>query len=351
MSRLSKLGFIDTARTSRPVRRRIRSRGVPTALAGHEVICTDDPAEAEHVVGRMLGAHRLTVHPSTERFQATLHAVRLRDVTFAYLDYHLGATLEFAATGDHYSVHMPMNGTAECLYDDQPISALSYRGLVVNPRTRLTMTTAYDAPQLIVRVEVQALERQLARMLGRTVDKPVRFAPAMDLSRDPAVRWHGALQLLSTEVMTPESLIQQGIGGGPIEELIISSLLWIQESNVHDELTTSVRRSERAVVRRSINFIEENLAGELSVSDIARAANVSVRSIQQGFRDDLGTTPMTYIRERRLERVRAVLADAVPSDGVTVTDVAERWGFSHLGNFSLLYRKRFGESPSATLRR
>jgi len=40
----------------------------------------------------------------------------------------------------------------------------------------------------------------------------------------------------------------------------------------------------------------------------------------------------------------------MPADGVTVTATAERWGFGHLGEFSVMYRKRFGESPSQTLR-
>lgn len=35
---------------------------------------------------------------------------------------------------------------------------------------------------------------------------------------------------------------------------------------------------------------------------------------------------MSFVRERRLERVHEELADALPSDGVTVTQVAERWG-------------------------
>jgi AraC-like DNA-binding protein len=60
---------------------------------------------------------------------------------------------------------------------------------------------------------------------------------------------------------------------------------------------------------------------------------------------------MHYVRDRRLERARDQLAVALPSDGITVTEVAERWGFGHLGNFSGSYRKRFGESPSQTLRR
>jgi AraC family ethanolamine operon transcriptional activator len=33
-----------------------------------------------------------------------------------------------------------------------------------------------------------------------------------------------------------------------------------------------------------------------------------------------------------------------------VQDVAARWGFWHLGQFSLDYKRQFGELPSATLR-
>ena len=35
---------------------------------------------------------------------------------------------------------------------------------------------------------------------------------------------------------------------------------------------------------------------------------------------------------------------------VTVSEVAYRWGFTHLGRFAGAYRERFGETPSQTLR-
>ncbi|GAA0615147.1 AraC family transcriptional regulator [Sporichthya brevicatena] len=351
MGRLSKLGFIDTRRTGGPPRRRIRSRGVPTALIGHEIFCTDDPDEARELVGQFLGPSHLEINTAEGPFQATMNGIRLRDVTLAYLDFHTATKLTIGCTGDHYSVHMPMSGRARCMYDEKPLEALSYLALVVNPGINLEMAMEFDSPQLIVRIEVQALERQLARMLGRTVTKPVVFDPAMDLTTDPAVRWHGALQLLSSEVMTPNSLVQQGIGAGPIEELVISSLLWVQPSNVHEDLMAGNSQRRGTTVRRAIAYMEENLSWAIGLPDIAKALDVSVRSVQKAFHDDLGTTPMNYLRDRRLERVRAELADAVPSDGVTVTEVAERWGFGHLGNFSAIYRKRFGESPSETLRR
>ncbi|MGC4792182.1 helix-turn-helix transcriptional regulator [Micromonospora sp. DT178] len=62
------------------------------------------------------------------------------------------------------------------------------------------------------------------------------------------------------------------------------------------------------------------------------------------------TTPMRYVRQIRLERAHRDLQAADPSTGVTVTMIARRWGFTHLGRFSTDYRAAYGSSPSHTLR-
>ena len=50
-----------------------------------------------------------------------------------------------------------------------------------------------------------------------------------------------------------------------------------------------------------------------------------------------------------LQRVRDALQASSP-DQSTIADLAYAWGFNHLGRFAQLYRKRFGELPSQTLR-
>ena len=60
---------------------------------------------------------------------------------------------------------------------------------------------------------------------------------------------------------------------------------------------------------------------------------------------------MSYVRLHRLEQVHEELLIADPSTGVKVTDVALRHGFTHTGRFAAAYKERFGESPSATMRR
>jgi transcriptional regulator GlxA family with amidase domain len=83
---------------------------------------------------------------------------------------------------------------------------------------------------------------------------------------------------------------------------------------------------------------------------MAEYAGVSSRSLFTGFRRYRNTSPMTYLKEIRLRRVNEEL-QRLSSGSDTVTAVAFRWGFSHLGHFTTDYKRRFGESPSETLAR
>ena len=57
---------------------------------------------------------------------------------------------------------------------------------------------------------------------------------------------------------------------------------------------------------------------------------------------------MRLLKTTRLDGARSELLKA-DSDSVSVTDIALKWGCQHLGRFSVEYKQRFGESPSATL--
>lgn len=284
-------------------------------------------------------------------FAASLHGARLRDLSLLYLDLHVATTIDMARCGPYFAVHMPLNGRAVGTVAGKPFEAHSVHAVVTNPDDPLQIRFDHDSPQLIVRIEQEALERYLTRLLGRLLTRPLVFEPTLDLAGDAAMRWHGAVQLLHTEIFYSGSLVRSGLGIGPLEDFLMSTLLMLQPSTYHEISTRPTVPPGRRAVRRAIDYIEHHLAEPINMSDIAEHVGVSARSIQQGFRDELGVTPMGYLRDRRLERSREDLTDAEPSEGVTVTVVAERWGFNHLGTFAALYKKRWGESPSETLRR
>jgi transcriptional regulator GlxA family with amidase domain len=102
-------------------------------------------------------------------------------------------------------------------------------------------------------------------------------------------------------------------------------------------------------VRQAFEFINAT-AYPVMALQFAAAVNVSQRSLEYGFRKCLGVTPGVYLRKYRMNRVYYELTLSDPAVG-TVTKIALKWHFSHLGRFSVAYRGMFGESPSETLKK
>lgn len=102
-------------------------------------------------------------------------------------------------------------------------------------------------------------------------------------------------------------------------------------------------------VKRALDLLQADPARERSIDELAAACGVAGRTLQKHFRRFLGRTPGEVLRDLRLERARHELLRASPQ--ASVTESAMRCGVSHLGRFSAAYRKRYGETPSATLRR
>src|SRR6195952_4962967 len=115
------------------------------------------------------------------------------------------------------------------------------------------------------------------------------------------------------------------------------------------EQVSPQRGIEPASVKVAYDFIHDNAHLPISPADVAQAAGLSIRSLQQALRRYRETTPTALLHQVRLQRVHAELITAEPSTD-SVTAIARHWGFVHLGRFSAAYRERFGELPSETLR-
>jgi len=171
----------------------------------------------------------------------------------------------------------------------------------------------------------------------------------MELNRPGIRSWRRVLELLRSELDDGGTLPSEPIVMKDLERLLLSQLIVAQPNNYTAALQRPVPTAPRTI-RRAVEILEHHADEVLSVEDVASATGISVRALQDGFRKYYGTTPMGYLREVRLKAVRTWLLQADPST-TTVSDAAARCGFVHLGRFSVQYRERFGESPSATLRR
>ncbi|MCJ2010884.1 helix-turn-helix domain-containing protein [Methylobacterium sp. J-092] len=102
-------------------------------------------------------------------------------------------------------------------------------------------------------------------------------------------------------------------------------------------------------IRAALDYIEAHLSDPLTLADIATAAGISVRSLQDRFRQAIGQTPVQFIIDRRLRKVHH---DLTARGGATlsIAEVAARWGFVHMSDSGQRYRRLYGCAPSETRR-
>lgn len=113
---------------------------------------------------------------------------------------------------------------------------------------------------------------------------------------------------------------------------------------------SAVPVADRGAVRAAQEWIAAHAHLPVTTSDVCRATGLSARGLQAAFHRAGSVTPMQFLRDVRLERVRAALTAGAPGE-VTVAEVARAWGFAHLGRFAGTYAEAFGERPSVTLQR
>ncbi|MFE1950509.1 AraC family transcriptional regulator [Streptomyces sp. NPDC059524] len=323
--------------------------GEQLPLANRRRFHTADIWEARAEVGRAFCPHELHITQRSATLDARLHAAPLDRTGLYYLDYGTEVRITPGDLESFFLVQIPLAGHAKITCGREEIVSSPELASVPSPAGKLDMRWGAGNPQLIVWFDRSSLESHLGSLLGRAVRRPVRFSLGMDLTAPDSRSWLNIVDLLRREVERPDGMTSRPVVTQQLESLLMTQLLMAQPHTYTPALLGEQPRVAPPAVRRAMDVIEGHAAEPLTVAEIAECVGVGVRALQEGFRRHLDTTPLAYLREVRLDRVRKELLTADPG-ATTVTAVASRWGFLHPGRFSLAYRRQFGESPSETLR-
>jgi len=108
------------------------------------------------------------------------------------------------------------------------------------------------------------------------------------------------------------------------------------------DLQTKVNPLRPALVRRVEEYVDANLARDISLAELARLSCMSVDHFLRSFRAACGTTPYRYVLEQRLGRASAMLR----TTPAPVAAIAAKCGFRNPSHFSVRFHTKFGISPS-----
>ncbi|MCF2526715.1 AraC family transcriptional regulator [Yinghuangia soli] len=317
-----------------------------TRPRGRVVYQGADARLMHHAVGSHVVPHRLRI-PEASGVRAQLRMLHRGEIALYQLGYGTHAELRLDAQAPVYLVHLVRNG-GRILIDGREAPPAP---VVTGPGRQVSMLWTPDASALVLRVPRRVLDAAIRPYVGAVdSDAPILFDPVLDTANAEVQQW---ISLAHSFVsMVDSGLLTRSPGAtAHFEQMLVHGLLACQPHTHDSDIPSSGPVGAPVSLRSALAFCEEHASEPISVGDIAAAGNMSVRTLQEKFRAHLGVTPVAHLRHVRLAGAHAdLVAVANGSSDETVTDVALRWGFGHLGRFGALYRAAYGRLPSQTLR-
>lgn len=283
------------------------------------------------------------MHPSSSPDAAAASGLELVDLDTCRLAHiRFGATVGIVS--EHpgaMAVNIPLAGRLQSRIGSESFDTGPGRAMAFPPDTPARMPSwSADVDILGFRINADVLHREAERVFAR---KDVTVPPEIDLRTPAGEAW---LRMARTTFDNARDcggiLYQDPKVAESVASMLVTGLLL---AAVPDDVAATGAMRPRPV-HRVIAAIEDDPARAWTPADLAQLAGVSVRRLQQAFREHVGTTPFAHLHDVRLQRIHDDLAHG---RGGTVTDVALSWGVSHLGRFAAAYRSKYGELPSQTL--
>lgn len=299
------------------------------------------------------GPHWLKVGaPSRLQFQHSGNVLKSMSTTMGLIEYGTDVTvgIDTETPLNCYSVSLPVSGQQELSIRGDLLVSDPDTGVIVSPDALQELTIAGNCRKLLVAIPRPAMRQVLEELLQHPAERPLVFEPGMDAANGRQASWWRMVRHMISEMEgAAGDLYGNTFFSGDLEKALIKGLILSQPNNYTIELERAGSVRLPHYLLRARDFMHANAREDIALDDIEAVSGVARSRLFEDFKHYLGLSPMAYLKKFRLEQVRrALITDRGTGN---VSSIAMDWGFSHLGRFSIEYRKLFGETPSQTLAR
>lgn len=319
-----------------------------TPLEHHGLVNTRAVDEAREAIGRIFCPHFLNIrHSGDDAFHAVHNAVEQPGYSVNFVAYGAEVEIDPGELSDFFLLQLPVRGAANvrCGTRIADVSA-GRRASLLSPTLASRMVWQEGCEKLIVLMRRRVVE-DFYETLTHRPRAPIEFEPAIDLTAP-----------VGRSIMSHARMMFDAAEGGPalpdayramLRDGLVSLLLTGLDNSCASVLRQPGADTGSAPVRRAEEFIRSRAAEAISMADIAIAAGIPLRTLQEAYRKAFGRTLSDGVQQARLDLLRGLLLKPTPSSNVAEAVFAS--GFGHLGRAASAYRAAYGESPSETLRR
>ncbi|WP_217184374.1 AraC family transcriptional regulator [Streptomyces sp. AC495_CC817] len=317
-------------------------------LSSRSTVFAGSADQAHETISDLFCEHRLGPAAHND-VRMRLRSAHEGGVGIDLLDYGEAVRISPVGLQTFHLVQIPLAGRARMQVGSIEVQSSASVATVPPVDRDFTMVWDSDTPHLIVYVGREQLETARSGLFGDLAPQKPLLGPELRLDTDEGRAFLRAV----FELHDAHELTHQGgaYARALAAETMITRLLLAADASASGaaEPATSAGGRGWRLYQRFLEQAESSTDAELSVLQIANALGVPLRTLQDHVHAASGSTPTAILRDARFRRARELLIAADPQSD-TVTAIAERCGFGHLGRFAADYRGRFGESPTETLR-
>lgn len=307
-----------------------------------------DPHETCQKVSQIFQPHTLHITQKSNEFSASMHHIQTGALSISRLEYGADVIIDPEQLRKFYLIQIPIKGYAEIEFAQQHFISYNKVASLISPDQPLRMRWKANAPQLILKINQQEFLQHCKHHMADVPQKGVVFDPRLDFNGQGGSYFLDLLNIITNAIICEQHPLHHPFALKQFESNLFNALIYGQPNNAIGQI---IHKTEKNIspyfIKLTQEYIEAHLHEALSIEILSEKAGVSVRTLFAGFKTYLGTTPMNYLRDMRYEQVHLEL---LRNEELSVTEIAFKWGFSHLGRFSQEYKNRYGELPSHTLR-
>ena len=313
------------------------------------------PAQPRQVLTKAIGEHQIVSLDSVSEYPFEIEHLNTGNFDLVEIQWHGCFKLTQQPQIDRHliwivlagSLSQQLNAPQEPPHQQlQQLSCIPETATIVNPGQTLESISSQKGKALLVSIDRVAIDVALSNLLARSLKQPVAFHSSVDLTSDLGLilqkilqfLWESAAGAVSTSFMFEE-----------LERAFLACALKGLPSNYSEEILDRLEGAFATHVRKARTFIESNLHEDIKLGDIAAAVGVCARLLQKAFSHQCGCSPMRFVTQTRLQRIRQELES--PTNNAKIVDVMMDYGFTQGGKFAKEYQQLFGENPSDTLKR
>ena len=168
----------------------------------------------------------------------------------------------------------------------------------------------------------------------------------------PSPRWQVPADEIARRARTLSSLLEALTTES--DDLLTDQVLPRIKSQIFDVILDMIPSAEiieplhnRASIARAVfAVLNERIDDPPSITELCLAVGAKERTLHLSCVEAFGRPPAKLLAELRLNAARRALLH--PRKQTSVAAVAMLYGFTHFGRFADIYRRQFGELPSAT---